>query len=50
MFWLEQKDPETYLAIMNEVKREQDRLILIASENYVSPSILEAVGSVMTNK
>ncbi|MCL4485214.1 MAG: serine hydroxymethyltransferase [Nitrospirae bacterium] len=50
MFWLEQKDPETYQAIMNEVKREQDRLILIASENYVSPSILEAVGSVMTNK
>ncbi len=50
MFWLEQKDPETYQAIMNEVIREQDRLILIASENYVSPSILEAVGSVMTNK
>ena len=50
MLWLEQKDPETYQAIMNEVKREQDRLILIASENYVSPSILEAVGSVMTNK
>ena len=50
MFWLEQKDPETYQAIMNEVRREQDRLILIASENYVSPSILEAVGSVMTNK
>ena len=50
MRWLEQKDPETHLAIMQEVEREQDRLILIASENYVSPSILEAVGSVMTNK
>lgn len=50
MFWLEQKDPETFQAITNEVRREQERLILIASENYVSPSILEAVGSVMTNK
>lgn len=50
MFWLERNDPETFQAITREVQREQERLILIASENYVSPGILEAVGSVMTNK
>ena len=50
MSWLMKTDPEVHRAISEEVQREQEKLILIASENYVSPSILEAVGSVMTNK
>ncbi len=50
MLWLNQTDPEVQEAISQELKREQEKLVLIASENYVSRSILEAVGSVMTNK
>ncbi|MHB8421884.1 MAG: serine hydroxymethyltransferase [Leptospirales bacterium] len=50
MHWLMQTDPEVHRAITEEIQREQQKLILIASENYVSRSILEAVGSVMTNK
>ncbi len=50
MSWLMKTDPEVHRAISEEVQREQEKLILIASENYVSRSILEAVGSVMTNK
>jgi len=50
MSWLMQADPEVHGAITDEIRREQDKLILIASENYVSRSVLEAVGSVMTNK
>ncbi len=43
-------DPEIYEAIVNEVKREQEGLELIASENFVDKAILEAQGCVMTNK
>ncbi len=43
-------DPEIYDAIRREVKREQQRIILIASENYASEAVLEAQGCVMTNK
>lgn len=50
MSWLIQSDPEVHGAISEEIRREQEKLILIASENYVSRPILEAVGSVMTNK
>lgn len=50
MHWLMQTDPEVHRAITEEIQREQQKLILIASENYVSRAILEAVGSVMTNK
>ncbi|MHB1605870.1 MAG: serine hydroxymethyltransferase [Leptospirales bacterium] len=50
MHWLMQTDPEVHRAITEEIQREQQKLILIASENYVSRSVLEAVGSVMTNK
>jgi glycine hydroxymethyltransferase len=47
---LKETDPEIYEAIRREVKREQEKIILIASENYASEAVLEAQGSVMTNK
>ena len=47
---LRQTDPEIFRAIYDEVLRQQDNLILIASENYVSEAALLAAGSVMTNK
>lgn len=43
-------DPEVFDAIQKEIKRERESLVLIASENYTSPSVLEAQGSVFTNK
>src|SRR5438034_8166545 len=47
---LAQQDPEVYRAIKLEEGRQKDKIELIASENYVSPAVLEAVGSVLTNK
>ena len=51
-FWksLSQQDPEIFAAIQKESTREEDGLELIASENYVSKSVLEAQGSILTNK
>ncbi len=43
-------DPEIYETISVEQKRQQDNLIMIASENLVSKAVLEAQGSVLTNK
>ncbi len=43
-------DPEVYQAINNEITREEENLELIASENFTSLAVLEAQGSVMTNK
>lgn len=43
-------DPQVYEAIMQELKRQQDHIELIASENFVSEAVLEANGSVLTNK
>jgi len=43
-------DPELAQAIQNEEQRQEDHLELIASENYTSPRVLEAQGSVLTNK
>ncbi len=43
-------DPEISSAIAGELHREQSTLEMIASENFVSPRVLEALGSVMTNK
>ncbi len=43
-------DPEIYQAIQSEVKRQNENIELIASENFVSLAVLEAQGSVMTNK
>ena len=43
-------DPEIAAAIRHEAARQEEGLELIASENFVSPAVLEAAGSVMTNK
>ena len=47
---LAQQDPEVYTAIRHEAQRQEDNLELIASENLVSRAVLEAQGSVLTNK
>ena len=43
-------DPEVYEAIQREKDREHEKILLIASENYVSRAVLEAQGSIFTNK
>ena len=50
MSFLEQVDPEVAKAIDLETRRQAGKLELIASENFVSEAVLEAQGSVMTNK
>jgi len=47
---LEKQDKEIFAAIMKENERQENELEMIASENYVSSAILEAMGSVLTNK
>ncbi len=47
---IEQVDPEIAKAIRQETERQARNLELIASENFVSDAVLEAVGSVLTNK
>lgn len=47
---LAERDPEVFAAITSELKRQQDQIELIASENIVSRAVLEAQGSVLTNK
>jgi glycine hydroxymethyltransferase len=47
---LAQSDPELYRAIQAENQRQEEHIELIASENYVSPAVLEAQGSQLTNK
>ena len=47
---LAETDPEVYAAIQGELGRQRWGLELIASENFVSPAVLEAMGSVLTNK
>ncbi len=44
------QDPELYSAIMSELNRQRTKIELIASENFVSEAVLEAAGSVLTNK
>lgn len=43
-------DPEISQVIENEQRRQRDQLVMIASENYASAAVLEATGSVLTNK
>ena len=43
-------DPEIALQVTQEVKRQEDHIELIASENYTSPAVMEAQGSQLTNK
>ena len=47
---LEQSDPEICSVIRREARRQEDHVELIASENYASPAVLAAQGSVLTNK
>ena len=44
------QDPAVYAAMMRELERQRDHIELIASENFVSEAVLEAVGSHLTNK
>jgi len=47
---LQQNDPEVFSAVRNEIHRQNTKLELIASENFVSTSVLEALGTPLTNK
>jgi len=47
---IQRNDPEVWAAISAEIDRQRDGLEMIASENYTSPAIMEAAGSVLTNK
>ena len=44
------EDPEVYAAMVRELRRQQDHLELIASENFVSEAVMQAMGSHLTNK
>jgi len=50
MKYLKKQDSKVYQAIRNEEKRQREGIELIASENYASRAVLEALGSVFTNK
>jgi glycine hydroxymethyltransferase len=50
MKYLKKSDPQIHKAIQGELKRQQEGMELIASENYVSEAVLDALGSVFTNK
>ncbi len=50
MSFLKKADPHVYNAIKGEERREKEKIILIASENYTSTAVLEAQGCLMTNK
>lgn len=47
---LKDTDPEVYQSIKDEISRQNDKLEMIASENFVSVAVLQAMGQVMTNK
>ncbi|MBC8353450.1 MAG: serine hydroxymethyltransferase [Planctomycetes bacterium] len=47
---IEAEDPDVWAAIAAEVERQRDGLEMIASENYTSPAVMQAMGSVLTNK
>ena len=47
---VKRQDPEVYAAMMRELQRQRDHIELIASENFVSPAVMEAMGSHLTNK
>ncbi|HTM53989.1 MAG TPA: serine hydroxymethyltransferase [Pirellulales bacterium] len=50
MNFIVEQDAEVWSALSAEIERQQDGLELIASENYTSPAVMQAVGSVLTNK
>lgn len=50
MNWIERQDPPLWAAIAGEIDRQRNGLEMIASENYTSPAVMQAMGSVLTNK
>jgi glycine hydroxymethyltransferase len=50
MNFLEKDDPAVYEILQDELKRQCDHLEMIASENFTSPAVMEAMGSIFTNK
>ncbi len=48
--WIKQQDPEIYASMARELGRQRDHLELIASENFVSEAVMQAMGSHLTNK
>jgi glycine hydroxymethyltransferase len=50
MSFLQERDPEIFQSIGEELTRQREKIELIASENFVSEAVLEAMGSVLTNK
>jgi glycine hydroxymethyltransferase len=50
MNFIAEEDPQVWSALAEEMDRQHDGLEMIASENYTSPAIMQAVGSVLTNK
>ena len=50
MNWIERQDPQLWAAIAGEIDRQRNGLEMIASENYTSPAVMQAMGSVLTNK
>jgi glycine hydroxymethyltransferase len=48
--FIQKNDPDVWQAIANEIERQADGLEMIASENYTSPAVMQAAGSVLTNK
>ena len=47
---LRSHDPEVYAAVVNETNRQRNKIELIASENFVSETVMEANGTTLTNK
>ena len=48
--FVEQSDPEIFAAMQQELSRQRNKIELIASENFTSLAVMEAQGSVLTNK
>ena len=48
--FVRRQDPEVYASMMRELQRQRDHLELIASENFVSEAVMQAMGSHLTNK
>ena len=47
---LKKCDPELYTAVASELSRQRNKIELIASENFVSETVMEANGTILTNK
>src|SRR5688572_11445507 len=48
--YLKKQDPQVAEAVRNELRRQQNKIELIASENFVSEAVMETMGTVLTNK